>query len=54
MKETKVLHELLLCLNSVYYIQIQFSLSTIVADSRVIAKAKGKVSKTVGVVNLDV
>lgn len=25
MKESKALHELLLCLNSVYYIQTQFS-----------------------------
>lgn len=54
MKETKALCELLLCLNPVYYFQIQFSLPTILADTRVIAKAKRKVSKIVGVINLDV
>lgn len=54
MKKTKALCELLLCLNFVYYIQIQSSVPTLLADTRVIEKAKKKVSKIVGVVNLDV
>lgn len=54
MKKSKALCELFLCLNSVYYIQIQSSVPAVLADIRVAAKAKRKVSKIVGVVSLDV